>query len=195
MNRFASLLPLGRRLLALDLLLALWAALWIGLGIEVAREVSGLKELSGTVRTTGGAVESAGRALGTVGGSVPVIGGQLSETAREVERAGRSVVASGRSSRESIEELSVLLGLAVGVVPSIPVLGFYLPLRRARRRESVALRRLLDRGRDDPELERFLAARALQTLPLAELLREAPHPWLADRARLARAELRRHGLE
>ncbi len=193
MNRFHPFPSAGRRLLAIDLLLVLWAALWIGLGVEVAREVDGLKELSSTVRTTGGAVESAGRSLQSLG-SLPVVGPQLGEPAQQIQEAGRSAVLSGRSSRESIEALSVLLGLAVAVVPSLPLLVFYLPQRLARRREAGALRRLVERADDRPQLDRFLAARALQNAPLNELARVASEPWLADDADLARIERRRHGL-
>ena len=193
MNRFDSLPSAARRLLALDLILALWAALWLALGIQVAREVDGLKELSSTIRTTGGAVESAGQALQSLD-SVPLIGSRLGEPAQRIQEAGRSARASGRSSRDSIEQLSVLLGLAVAVVPSLPLLAFYLPSRLARRRDAIALRRLVQRSGDTPELERFLAARALQTAPLHELARAGAEPWSADTAGLARAERHRHGL-
>lgn len=193
MTRFPALRSAGRRLLALDLLLALWAALWIGLGVQVAREVDGLKELSSTVRTTGGAVESAGRSLQSLD-SLPLVGPQVGEPAQEIQQARRSAVASGRSTREGIEALSVLLGLAVAVVPSLALLSFYLPRRLAWRREAGALRRLVEHAGDGPELERFLAARALQAAPLTELVRVASEPWRADDADLARAERRRHGL-
>lgn len=179
--------------MALDVLVAAWVLVWLVLGLKVGTEVSGLKELSGTVRTTGSAVEAAGRTLQSLG-DLPVVGSQLSDSAQQIADAGRSVVRSGRAGRESIESLSVLLGLAVALIPALPVACFYLPSRLARRRESRALRRLIDRSGDDPELRRFLAARALRTLPLHVLLEEGAEPWRAGEEELARAELHRHGL-
>lgn len=193
MNAFSPLMPAGRALLALDLLIFVWVCLWVGLGLEVAREIDGLKELSSTVRTTSGAVESAGRALGSLE-SLPLVGPELAETARRTEEAGASAAASARSSRESIEALSLLLGLAVAVIPSLSVGGFYLPLRIARRREGRSLRRLVERHGDDPELDRFLAARALQTMPLRSLTDGSSKPWHGDVSGLARAERRRLGV-
>jgi len=119
----------------LDVLVVAWAAAWLVLGVQVGREVDGLKELSSTVRATGGAVEAAGQAVRSLE-SVPLVGERVAEPARRLEEAGRSAEQSGRSSRESIEALSLLLGFAVAVVPSVPVLGFYLLLRRGRHLQS-----------------------------------------------------------
>lgn len=170
-----------------------WVVIWLALGVKVAQEVDGLKELSGTVRTTGSAVEEAGRTLESLD-ALPIVGSRLADPAREIQDAGRSIVRSGRAGRESIEDLSTLLGLSVALIPSVPVLAFYLPERLRRRRERFALSRLLDRAGADPELQRFLADRALRSLPLDELAKLGPAPWRTSQDDLARAELRRHGL-
>ncbi len=44
--------------------------------------------------------------------------------------AGASAEASGRASRSAVDRLAVLLGLAVGLVPTVPVIVLYLLLRR-----------------------------------------------------------------
>ncbi len=41
-------MPAGRRLLALDAVLALWVAVWLVLALQVAEEVRGLAKLSTT---------------------------------------------------------------------------------------------------------------------------------------------------
>lgn len=193
MNRLDELLPPTGRLLALDALVLVWVLFWLALGLKVGNEVAGLKELSGTVRTTGSAVEAAGRTLESLG-DLPVVGSQLAESAKQIEDAGRSVVRSGSAGRESIESLSLLLGLSVAVIPSVPAVGFYLPARLFRRRERRALRHLVDRADRDPAVRQFLAARALRTLPLHDLLRAEQEPWRASEEQLVQAELRRHGL-
>lgn len=112
----------------MDALVVVWIIAWVALGLAVAREVDGLKELSGTVRTTGLAVEESGRAIRSLG-PLPLVGDRLERPGRRIEDAGRSAASSARSSRRSIERLSVLLGLAIGVIPSVPLVALYLPAR------------------------------------------------------------------
>ena len=105
-----------------------WVVVWLFLGFRVADEVRGLSELSGTVTEVGAAVESAGATLGSLA-AVPLIGDRVSAPSAEIQAAGRSAIASGRSSRESIRSLSTLLGFAVAVIPTVPLLVLYLPAR------------------------------------------------------------------
>lgn len=198
-------LPHGWRLTALDLALIAWAVVWIVLGVRVADEVKGLRELSGTVSTVGRAVEESSRTLRGV--ELPILGqgveelfgGEGAEVLRRAQEAGASARDSGRSSRESISNLSTLLGLSVAVIPTSPLLFLYLPLRLGRRREAQALRRTLREVGDGPDVERFLARRAIQNLSYRRLREVSPHPWRdAEEGRcseLADAELARLGLD
>jgi len=182
-------LPRGPRLLALDLLLVLWVLLWLWLGIRVGQEVSGLAELSDRVTSTGAAIEAVGGTLGSLS-DVPLVGGGIGESAERITDAGRGAAAKGRESRETIESLSILLGLAIALVPTLPLLALYAPLRLARRREAVAIREVGARVDSDPAVRGMLAERARATMPLAALMREVPEPWSAGDAELARAALR-----
>jgi len=186
------------RLVALDLILAVWVVLWVWLALAIAAEVRGLAELSTTVSRVGTAVEQSGRALGGLEGLPLGIGDQLAEPSRRIEEAGRSAVSSGRSSRESVESLSFLLALAVGVIPCVPVFGFYLPLRLGVARERRALRRVAAQAAGEPAFEEFLARRALVHVPLSRLRAFSPEPWHdLEQGRyraLARAELQRLGV-
>jgi hypothetical protein len=93
----------------------------------------------------------------------------------------------------------VLLGIAVALLPSIPVLTFYLPARFQRLREAGALRRALHMDGHDPEFHAFLARRAVEALGYHQLRRVSASPWvdLADRRcmPLARTELGRLGVD
>lgn len=109
--------------------LLLWTALWIALAFVTAHEVLALRDLSDTVVKTGRAVDTAGRALQAIGG-VPFVGGRVSTLADQVRVAGDSAIASGRSSRDSATNLAVLLGVAVGLIPTVPMVALYLALRR-----------------------------------------------------------------
>jgi hypothetical protein len=182
--------------LVVDLLVALWALLWIVLGLMVAADVRELTELSTSLSTAGQAVDDSGRALGAI--DIPLIGGALDASAQQIQDAGRSVIEGGQSSRETIERLSVLLGLGVAVLPLVPVLVYYLPPRLGRAVEIHSVKRVLADGSGDPLLERFLAHRAAHQLSYRELGRVSRTPWRdleeGRYSELAAAELRRVGV-
>ena len=112
----------------LDAAILVWAVTWIVLGFRVAEEVRGLSELSGTVIEVGVGIESTGEALGSVR-DAPIVGERVAEPSEDLTVAGRSAIASGRESRESIRSLSTLLGFAVAIIPTVPLLLVYLPTR------------------------------------------------------------------
>jgi hypothetical protein len=115
----------------LDVLLVLWTALCIGLGIWVGSEVRSLANLSDTVRTGGRALDQTSAALGELR-AIPVIGPRLESMQVSVHTAAVNAKRSGKSGRSTIENLSVLLAIAIALVPTIPVIGVYL-LYRPRR--------------------------------------------------------------
>lgn len=118
-----------RRQLLIDLVAVIWAALWIVVAVQVAIEVRGLRDLSSTVIKTGAAVRESGEVLQRLE-TVPIVGGEVDRSAKRIEEAGKSAVESGKSSRESVQNLSLLLAAAIGVIPSVAILGVYLHVRR-----------------------------------------------------------------
>ena len=114
----------------LRVLLAFWVAAWIGLGIWTGYAVQDLRSLSDTVVKSGAAMKTTGAALEglTV---IPFVGDDVGRVGREVTAAGVSGEDSGRSSRSAVDRLAILLGIAVGLVPTIPVLVLYVVLSRA----------------------------------------------------------------
>ncbi len=192
------LMPSSRVLHLLDAALAIWVAAWIALGVAIGVNVGHLTALSDTVAQDGRAVETIGRSLHSLG-SLPLIGGEISKDAEQVRQAGASTASGGRRSASSIHALSVLLAIAVALLPSVPVFGFYVPARLERRREAAALRRALRDHGPDPDVEEFLARRAIEALGYHRLRRLSPAPWAeveaGHRAALAAAELRRLGLD
>ena len=117
-------MPSSRTLHLLDAALAIWVAAWIALGVAIGVNVGHLTALSDTVAQDGRAVETVGRSLYSLG-SLPLIGGEISKDAEQVRQAGASTASSGRRSASSIHALSVLLAIAVALLPSVPVFGFY----------------------------------------------------------------------
>lgn len=192
------LMASSRLLRVLDVALAVWVAAWIGLGVAIGVKVDDLTKLSQTVMVDGRAVETVGKSLGRLG-DVPLVGPQISREADQITQAGASAVAAGQSSASSIHTLSVLLAIAVALLPSVPVLGFYFPARLERRREAKALREALRNYGDEPAFHAFLARRAVGTLDYHRLREVAPLPWAelaeAEYDPLAEAELQRLGID
>lgn len=186
-----------RTLVVVDLLLVVWVVAWIVIGVEIAHQVNGLGHLATTVQRAGQAAVASGDALRTLSG-IPLIGGSLGSTAHRVIAAGQSAVANGQLGRGSVSDLATLLGVAVALIPSIPVIAVYAPLRIGRARERLEVGAALQEAGGDPELEAFLARRALETLPYRRLRRLVRRPWDSldsrQRAELAAAELQRLGL-
>jgi hypothetical protein len=187
-------LPSARALRLLDAAMVVWVLTWIGLGVAIGVNVNHLTQLGHTVSLEGGTVQAVGKALGTLG-NVPLVGGDLGRAAEQVQQAGASAVASGQSSASAVNSLSWLLAIAVALLPSVPVLGFYLPLRVRRRREARALALAVREHGADPRFRAFLARRAAASLPYGSLP-PGPEAWTeADRDRLAAAELGRLGID
>jgi hypothetical protein len=167
--------PGARLIHILDTVVALWLAAWVVLALLVAREVRDLRQLSDTVVVSGVAVEDTADLVQSLG-SLPFVGGRVGEVAEQVRDAGQSAQASGRESRESTENLSVLLALSIALIPTLPLLGLYLPLRLTWTREARAVRRAVAANAADPVLLEFLARRALLNLPYQEVRAVSPDP-------------------
>jgi hypothetical protein len=166
----------ARLIHALDVAVVLWVAGWIVLAVLVGREVRNLRELSDTVVLAGVAVEDTGDLLATLD-DVPFIGGRVGDVAKEVREAGASARESGRESRDSTDDLSVLLALSIGLIPTLPLLGLYAPLRIAWTRDARAVRRALVERPADPALNEFLARRAVANLSFDDLRAVTTDPY------------------
>jgi hypothetical protein len=153
----------SRSVLVADVVVVAWAIVWIALGVVVVREVRQLEDLSETVVTAGEALDQTGDGLrGTSQGlrevhralqvveSLPFVGREIEENlegaadtlddiAQEVEETARSAQASGRTSKESTGDLSIILGLAVALVPTLTLLAAYAPFRSLRLRKALGL--------------------------------------------------------
>jgi hypothetical protein len=180
----------------LNAAMAIWAAFWIGIAAYTAYEVAALRSLSHTVIKAGTATESTGHALAALG-SVPFVGGRIARLAGQAIAAGASARASGASTATTIDQLAVLLGISIALIPTVPLLALYVPLRVSWRRDRKAVRLAVAKWDGEPGLEAFLAHRALAHLPFHELrgLGYDGTTGSAPDADLAAAELRRLGLD
>lgn|GEM_PF-7047231 len=110
-----------------------WAIAWIALGIWTRQEVRTLGRLGDTVATSGAAVQRTGAALQGLG-RLPFLGGEVAGIGRQVSAAGVEASRSGRSSTSAVATLATLLGVAIALVPSVPMIALWLVARRLARR-------------------------------------------------------------
>jgi len=180
----------------INVALVAWAAFWIGIAAYTAYEVSALRSLSATVVKAGAATESTGHALAALNG-VPFVGSEVGRLAQQAIAAGASARASGAASGSTIDRLAVLLGIAIALIPTLPFLSLYIPLRMSWRRDRKALQRAVAQWDGETGLEAFLAQRALAHLPFHELRGlgwDGDPGSSASTSNLATAELKRMGI-
>lgn len=181
----------------LDGLVGFWLTLWLIVGAWSGVTLWQLSELGDTVTNSGHAIRSAGEALTAVG-NVPLVGEKPGELGAEVTATGADIADRGQQVKHQLQQLSLLLGLAIALMPTTPVLGLYVPLRVARHRETRELRAALAAHGNTSALDRYLAERAVHSLSFSSVHHLVGDPWQAiaeGRARpLADAELARLGI-
>lgn len=192
---------------AADALAAAWAATWIALAVVIGLDVADLHQVAVTLGEAGGVLVAVGHGLRDVG-RVPILGAAVGDIGKRIATTGSDAVATSRSSGADIHQLSYLLPIVVALVPVVPVLALYVPVRILRWREARTVRAALARaqragstaGTQEVErVEAYLARRAVATLPYHQLQRVSSDPWAdleSGKVRaLAAAELWRLGIE
>ncbi len=178
-----------------DAAVVAWVIAWALLGYSAGRALDRVSEVTRSAEGAGAAIVRTGESIRDV--DVPVVGTVLEDAGDSVIEAGRDAQAQARDSGSSVRRASILFGLAVWLVPSLPLLMIYAPARVVRGRETRALRLLVADHPDDTDLDRMLATRALAHLPYRRL-RAMGAPWAdfgaGDYRALADAELTREGM-
>jgi hypothetical protein len=180
-----------------DSLCLFWVVLWLVVGIWTGYQIFQLTDLADSTVQSGQALETAAEGLKTLG-DIPVVGAAAADLGDQVAATAAGIVESGTQARSSVRGLAVLIGLAVALGPTGPVLLFYIPLRRARSRDVAELLSALAVPSTHPALRGYLAQRAVSNLTTAQLwsITRDPYGDLAAgrHLALANAELRRLGL-
>ena len=187
----------GARNQFVTIAVGLWVVVWLVVGVVTGIQVRNLTEVSDSIVESGNALDSAGIALQDIG-RLPIVGERPRELGDQVRRTAAEIHQAGTSSRETVRWVSVLLGVALVLIPVVPIVAVYVSLRTARSRRRRALARALSEPQPDPVLEQFLALHAVQNLPYDTLRRVSADPWgdlqRGSYRRLANAELTRLGL-
>jgi len=167
-----------RSIVAIDLLVVLWTAAWLVLGIAVGTFVGRLGAVGEGMEDTGRAIGRVGDAVGQLS-DVPLVGEGFDAVAQEIQEIGRETARNGRSVEEDVDTLAVLIGAGLALGPTLPILALWVPPRVSRERERHAIRKSLKS--DDRIALAYLANRAVATRLFRELRKASDDP-VADLA-------------
>jgi hypothetical protein len=167
-----------RSVFAIDLLVVLWTAAWLVLGIAVGTFVGRLGAVGDGLQNTGRAIGRAGDAIDQLS-DVPLFGGGFATVADEIHGMGQETVQNGLSIEDDVDSLALLIGAGLALGPTLPILALWVPPRVSRERERHALRKSLKR--DDGVALAYLANRAVSTRLFRELQKATADP-VADLA-------------
>lgn len=181
-----------------DLFVVLWAVVWALIGIFVQQTIAAL---AGPARDT---ARMAARLAGNFtdaadqASKVPGVGGELRQPFDSASSTLQTLIASANRQVDSIEQLAVIMGWLVFLIPVAIVVALWLPRRIRFYRLARAAQIFID---GQPDLDLF-ALRAMALQPMHVLAAVSDDPVTAwrtgDKAvinRLAELELRRSGLQ
>ena len=166
-------IPATSRVAAPDLLIVAWAVLWIALAIGVVQSTRDVAKLGGTVSQTGSAVSQ----VGSLMNDIPLLPSDVSGASGSVQAAGASAQVNGAEGEDAANRLGIYLGIAIAIIPSVPIIGLYLPIRITRVRERRVAQRALALHGHDPQFQQFLARRAIEKLEYEDIMAVSAHPW------------------
>jgi hypothetical protein len=162
-----------RSILAIDALVILWTIAWVVLGVTVGLFVERLGAVGEGLQDAGRAIVRSGDSVGDLA-DVPLVGGGFDALADEIRGLGQGTAERGRSIEDDVDGLAVLVGGAIALGPTIPVLVLWVPPRVSRERERRALIRSLRIG--DGLAMAYLANRAVATRGFRELQKASADP-------------------
>ena len=166
-------IPASSRVAAPDVVVVAWAVLWIALAVAVVQSTRDVAKLGGTVSQTGSAVSEVGGIIN----DIPLLPGDVSGASDSVQAAGESAQVNGAEGQDAADRLGIYLGIAIAIIPSVPIIGLYLPIRITRVRERRVAQRALALHGGDPQYQEFLARRAVEKLPYEDIMAVSAHPW------------------
>jgi hypothetical protein len=173
----------GRRFayLLLDLMVVVWAAVWVAAGLAVYRLITGLWVVSDAIGGTGRTFnEWIGDFRRVLSGNIPILGRYLSTTADALQKhTGDPLIQTAAQAHDSIQQFAVGLGILTAAPPILIVGGLYLIRRWRQAREmgaALAFVRAAEQGGTLEQARALLAFRAVATLPFRRLMRASRDP-------------------
>jgi hypothetical protein len=184
-----------RRIVAIDLLVIAWVLFCLMLGIAATKRINRLGALGDGLVSAGNSVSGVG---GWIGGlsQTPVIGGSFGTVADKINALGSATAQQGRDGKDAIWKAALGVGILIILVPTLPVLFVWVPVRVGVERERASLRAALKAK--EPGVWEYLALQAVEDMSFRDLRKISADPWEDIRrgryAVFARLEIDRLGL-
>jgi hypothetical protein len=195
MKLYAELPTQRTRQALFDVVVLLWCAVWIRIGMYLSDLVDKLSAAGRLLVDAGQDLEGNASSVQGAVVRVPVLGSFLKERFDGLVGVGRSLQESGMSQLKAVETLSLWVGIVAALLPILLALTVWLWRRAAWIRDASAAARL----RDDPENLHLFALRAISNRPLTDLRSKSARDAIrayhsGDYGPLARIELKEMGL-
>lgn len=160
-----------RQVRLINAAVAVWTVVCLGAAVLVAWDVYHLDRWSDLLQSTAASLDRTGRVLGSTLGA-----------RAELANLAAQSRSSAASARDSVHELAYLLGMAIALIPTLPVLALMVRFRTARRKERAALIDALNDPAERASVIRYLGERAVDRRSLCDLLEVFPgdHPFEVD---------------
>jgi hypothetical protein len=180
-----------------DVVVVVWTAIWVLVGLAVHAAVSTIAAVGRQVHDGANGVSGNLNSAGDSVGHVPLVGDALSKPLRAASEAALDIAGAGHSLDTTATWLAWVLALAVAATPILAIVmpWLFLRVRFFRRKWTVLTLAATPAG------EQLLALRALANRPLAKLAAVSIDPvgaWRRDDAvavrGLANLELRAAGV-
>ena len=154
------------------LLITLFA--WVGL--KTYQAIDGLTVFGTAVASAGSSIQNGLGAASRAVSNFPVVGSSLANALSGAGTGtGSNLQSLGQEGIDQVNRLALVVGLAVALLPILVLLLTTLPRRIRSVRSLTAAARVLA-NTQDPAARQLMAARALFTLPLDDLLRYTADP-------------------
>jgi hypothetical protein len=127
---------------------------------------------------------------------IPLIGGSIGTAADKVDALGAATAQQGRNGKEAVWKAALGIGLLLTLLPTLPILAVWIPVRVGIERERASLRASLKAN--EPGVWEYLALQAVDDMSFKDLRKISADPWedirKARYEALARVEIDRLGL-
>jgi hypothetical protein len=150
-----ALLPNDRTLRRWNFTAAVYMLASLAVDAAVGWHIWSLAELHRSLLEAADALTLTARAVGLVG-EVPVVGNGAYQLAGSITDTAVQLRTNALTVRTQVHALAVVVAVAIALLPTVPLVALYLPLRVARAREVAGLKRKLA-GSVDPMLVEHLA--------------------------------------
>jgi hypothetical protein len=120
-----------------DIALSVWAVVCVALALTTAVQIHGLSRLSDTLTRASQAVDTTATGLDRIA-DIPIIGTEVSAVVTRLRETSDSALANARETRNRIDVVATLIGVAIVVVAVVPPTVAYLAVRPALRRRPAA---------------------------------------------------------